>query len=538
MPANERAITSIATMPPATASKPGVASETARSRLGAVFGGSSQLGALLLYAAAIGGVYGAVLFIRYGFSDDYTYLYASLTGQMNAAVYQVVAGGRPLYALLLQLAIPQLSHVSDLWVLRLDSLLGITLFAWVLYQTLLRAGMNQFIAWLIPLFIAMLPAYQVFAGWAIAAFYPYSAVFAGMAVAVAGRSFEATGVRQFALGLGALALLLVSVTIYQPAAMVFWLFAAVILFVSDRPLRETIQRFLVLLAIMAVALLVDYGLSKTLPHLLYPHPVAFPRTALAEDVTSKLLFFLEPLLESLNLFHLVDKSHLAPSAAIALVVGLLILTGLPLYFQGSQTLRLQKTVLALSLIPLAYLPNLLVAENFGSFRSQVAMSSLLALYAVLGGIGYARHWPALSLRVALPILLLLTLASMGFAVRDITAEFAIPQAREYQAVVAQLRTAPLSGVDTIYVLPSLKTDRLSTEVHHDEFGLPTTSVISYLTSVVTLALHDVAPKDVGKIVIIGTPTVPAGAGTGVLVINMHAVLQKLLHPAALPAAPR
>ncbi len=377
----------------------------------------------------------------------------------------------------------------------------------------------------------MLPAYQVFAGWAIAGFFAYSAVLAGMAVFVADWSFGTSGMRRYGLMLGALALLLVSVTIYQPTAMVFWVFAAVILFVPNRPVNETIKRFLILVAIMAAALLVDYALSKTLPRLLYPHPIIDNRTQLAGNVTSKLLFFLQPLLESLNLFHLVDKTHLLPSAAIALVVGFLILTGLPLYFEGTQMVRLQKTVLALCLIPLAYLPNLLVAESFGSFRSQVAMSSLIALYAALGGLGYARRWPALSLRAALPLLLLLTLASMGFAAHDISAEFATPQEREYQAVVAQLRAAQLAGVTTIYVLPSLQTDRLSTEVHHDEFGLPTTSEVAYLTPIVTLALEDVAPQYVGRITIIGTSAVPTnlGAGNGVLIINMHTVLQQLHH---------
>ncbi len=502
-----------------------------------MFGGAYQLGALLLYGALVGGVYGALLFIPYGFGDDYLYLAASVTGNLRDVVYPIVAGGRPVYALLLRLAMPEMSHVSDLWALRLDSLLGITLLAWVLYQTLLRAGLPWIIAWITPLFIVMLPAYQVFAGWSITAFFPFSAVLAGMAVIMADRAFQASGLRRYAEGLGAVALLLVSVSLYQPTAMVFWVFAAVVLFVHQRSVNETIKLFALLVAMMAFALICDFLLARVLPGLLYAHPYFYSRATVTDNVTSKLVFFLQPLLESLNLFHLVDKTQLVPAALIALAVGLLILTGLPRFFRGTLSTRLQKTALALCLIPLAYLPNLLVAENFGSFRSQVAMESLIALYAVLGGIGYCRRWPVLSLRAALPLLAVLTIASMAYALHNVTAEFAIPQEREYQAVVAQLKAAPLAQINTIDVVPSLTTDRLSTEVHHDEFGLPTSAETFYVVPITTCAMQDVAPKDLSRIIIYEANSSPAKTAPNVLVINMHDVLQQLHHPKAVqPAA--
>ena len=86
--------------------------------------------------------------------------------------------------------------------------------------------------------------FQVYAAWAIAAFNVFAALASGLAFALGERAFDAQGLfPKWLLAAGASLLLLAALTIHQPAAMFFWVFAAVALLKPDMPLGDTLQRF-------------------------------------------------------------------------------------------------------------------------------------------------------------------------------------------------------------------------------------------------------------------------------------------------------
>ena len=64
--------------------------------------------------------------------------------------------------------------------------------------------------------------------------------------------------------------------------------------------------------------------------------------------------------------NVLNFNNLLPSLDIAMLVGAFIVTGLFLNFRGDLWRRLAMLVLALALVPLCYMPNLFVAENWAS----------------------------------------------------------------------------------------------------------------------------------------------------------------------------
>ena len=109
------------------------------------------------------------------------------------------------------------------------------------------------------------------------------------------------------------------------------------------------------------------------------------RSALANDWAGKAGWFMqEALSRSLNL------ANLSVSRLLAFGVGIFILLGLLLYFRGSFKRRVGMTGLALVLLPIAYLPNLVTAENWASYRSLGAITALVVLYVFLALHGFWR----------------------------------------------------------------------------------------------------------------------------------------------------
>src|SRR5262249_51108983 len=115
------------------------------------------------------------------------------------------------------------------------------------------------------------------------------------------------------------------------------------------------------------------------------------RSTLNHDVIGKLRWFWnQPLLNAFNLFDLVAKWWLAGPIAALAAIGIVVLH----VDRGREALGF--LALAIALVPLSYLPNLVIAEDWASYRSLGALSALCMVYAWLGLLGI---WRALLPRV-------------------------------------------------------------------------------------------------------------------------------------------
>lgn len=424
----------------------------------------NKAGIALAYGALFIAAYLPVIVGSFGFLDDYTILAEAMRHQMSDVIQQSTSYGRPLYALLMQLAMPQIHGVAGLNILRTGGVLGIAVLALMLCRHVSRARLPPSVSLALPAALGLMPPFQVYAAWAITAVLPLAGVLGGLAFAVLGGSPEAARPLSRLRPLVALALLAAALSIYQPAAMVFWVFAAITLIGRDGPINW--RRLAVAAGVMAAALAADFALSKLAPQLLWHSGAAVARTALVKDFGGKLVWFVsEPLRDALNLPFIQPRTIVAAGVACFTAVGLW------LYWPGSIKARSARLLVAAALVPATYLPNLLVAENWASYRTQVALTSLLLVYAALAFVGWLRVFHKAAWLPA--VMAAMTALCVLLANRNVMLYFVIPQSIEYRLFERALADLHNPSTPEIKRLDFYTARRwsLTDFARYDEFGL-------------------------------------------------------------------
>lgn len=500
----------------------------------------SPLRVYLAYLAAFALVYSPVLFTSYGIIDDYYQLFVALKGAPDIGMRQHVSFGRPLQGMLIVSAFSLVHNVGDLRWLRLVGIAGIALLAWLLYRVLAASGHGRLTALLLPLVIGMTLPFQVWASWAICEFFPYAAAMAGVAYLGVEAALRA-GTWRPRLGFGAAAvfLLVASQAIYQPAAMVFWVVAAIRLLTAETPLRVVARVGAVCLAVMCCALALEFVLFESVARLwtlFGAAPLHLQRAQVATNPAEKLHWFVtEVLVNAANLL------QWQPSALEAVLVYAALCGGLALYFRGSAHERLGKLAVAAALLPLCYLPNLLTAEDWASYRTQVALTALIVVYAAMALLGYLRAALRLTRRadlaadadrhaaaraeqrVLVPLLAIACCVFAFVAATSVYQGFARPQQTEYAVLRQQLREAPLAQARTIYVLGAHYRDSAAGFVRYDEYGMTSSWYGNATRAMTYLALRADEPEYAGLPVVAITTgqAPPASFPPGAVVINLH-----------------
>jgi len=464
--------------------------------------------------------YVPVLVTPYAFSDDYALLTTSIRGEMASEWAMKTSQGRPTHALLLNLFFPK-SNVGELCYLRLLGVVGIIFLAWNLYRTLVRVGWSSNLSFALAVIVCTLPPFQVYASWAVTVFFPFAALASGEALSLAERAFhERRPSCKWGLVVGAVLLLLLALTIFQPAAMFFWVFAAITLFKPEASLSYVLRRFLWYTAIGFTGLLLGFSVYK-LGSAMYGHMIPPLRSHLTQDIGEKALwFFRQPLTNALNLLKLSPKRWLAMS------VGVFITGGLILYLQGTTKERLCKIMIALSLVPFSYLPNLVIAESWPAYRTLSALTSVIAVYAFFALWGYGR---VLGRSVTAPVLTaglgLAALTSSLLAAHNVTTYFALPQFLEIKWLRGYLAQQDLSQTRSIYVISSSWRDSIAPAVRYDEFGLPSSFPPWSSGSMVYLLLREINPERANLPVEVVPADGPINPPADALVVDMR----KLAH---------
>jgi hypothetical protein len=415
-----------------------------------------------------------VVVVPYAFEDDYWILGAT-HGLGGANVWKSTsADGRPILGLLLTGVFSLVSDIDSLRLVRLISVVGIGLLGVALYAALRKAGTGRWLATAIALSLVVLPSFQVYVSWAVLFAAPYAGVLAGLAW-VCSSSTSGVDRRGFVVRVVlAAALLFIALLTYQPAAMLFWVFAAIDLLSPNARLSESAKKFVVGLVIAGAALVAAYAVVKVgAQH--YGAPGG-GRTALTHDLLGKLRWFWDqPLLNALNPFDLV------PSWTIAGVTIGVATVGIVLLHARRRWAALGFLGIAVVLVPLSYLPNLVVVEDWASYRSIGALSALLMLYGWFGLWGIARvvtaghdksrsRLPARSVAGAVAAALVIT--GLVLAARNVTTLFAKPESLEHQMLRSALASHDVARVRRVVFIKPNWSQGAAPLVRYDEFGLP------------------------------------------------------------------
>lgn len=485
-------------------------SHTKRCPNGAVF---------LFFLSVFSLCYASALFTRYGFSDDYPLLASALRGEVFLGL--VVASGRPTYAVLLNLWLSWVRDTGDVLYGRLFGIIGMAWVALNFYRALVRQRWMSVESALVTLLVFTLPSFQVYAAWATVAFYVYGVLAAGGACVVLERAMASPHARaRWGLTLGALGLEVVAITIHQSAAMFFWVFAALRLGEPAILLREVWRRLSWYGLCMGVSLFCGLGIQK-LGVLVYgPAGLVANRLSLTGDWGEKMIWFLrEPLRNAVGGFWLF------PSIGESLVVALVIAGGLGLYFHGGVTERLHRGLILLLLLPLSYAPNLVIAENWASYRTLPALAALLVVCGFFALYGYQRF---LHRFFPVPFVLVIlsgcALVATSLAAYNVHTRFVTLQFRELEFVRTQVARADLSQVSSIFIIGLLSPQwqsSLAPIVHYDEFDLPSSARDWAPRNMVFVMLREIKPEYATLPITLAPPDDAVVPPTNALVIDMR-----------------
>jgi len=469
--------------------------------------------------------YSVAILIPFALMDDYLLLSDSLRGETTIRMLHL-AGGRPTNAMLTDLAASGLNGIGDLRYLRLVSITGIGLLAWSLYRVLVRSGWNRTQSACLAAIVCTLPSFQVHASSAMLAFSALAAVASGAALLLADRAYDERSLAtRGGFWVGSVVLFLLALTIYQTSAMFFWVFGVIVLFKPASTISSVLRRCLWYAAASGVGLVLGflmYRISVTR----YGPLLSNGRSSLTHDPVEKMLWFVRrPLMDALNLENLIAHPW------VAVTVGILITGGLLHYFRGATKERALLLALAACIIPLSYLPNLVVAENWSSYRTQFALTSVIAVYSFLAVQGYSARLSFLVTPRALTAGLGLA-AAIGIllAAYNVTVYFAVPQRQELQLMRQELARANLAQERGIYFIRPTWRDSFAPAVRYDEFGFPSSVQPWVPRAAIYVLLRERNLEPANLAVELAPLEGPAEPPPGAFVVDMR-TLSRMTHPA-------
>ena len=404
-----------------------------------------------------------LVFIEYGVGEDYRLLAAYDRGEGFRGLS--LAEGRPGFALWVRLVFSVLPDVSSLRYVRLLNILVLAALAVTIRAAWIRAGWRRGDATIAAVVALTLPSFQLLAASASIGSAPCAALAgAGAAFFALAASAAQVRSRRINLHIAASTLLLLGLVTYQPAGLIYFAFAIILLIApnaSPSAFTRAARAFIIVAvpAFVAAFLVFLVGRAAFRPYLLNA-----PRSHLQFDPAGKAVWFLlRPLPHALNLWKLRPDLYFA----LAMLIGLA--TGMVLHLR-STTLAWRRGLLACALLPLCYAPNLIVVENHSSFRSMTALS-----VAVLGWYLIVIHdqFATTRRRFFDAVLVAMLLAGLYFGATTPMRMIALPQARELRAARAAVAGFP-SAYRSIAVVPSDYRDSLASNVLYGEFGYPST----------------------------------------------------------------
>lgn len=520
-----------------------------------------------------------VLTTDYGYKDDYVRL---VEGPRGWPVKKMFTEGRPINALITTFLLQGVTDVEHLRYLRLVGVLGIVLLTWCVARMLSLAGRNRFQCVCVAVIMGTALPFQVYAARADCALFPYAALAAGLAFLLSERAFEAHRRRsQWLLAAGASLALLAALAVYQPAAMFFWVFAAVTLLKPKTTPRDGLRRFGWYCVIALAGTSAGYVVYVQGPVLV---PGSSVRIDLVRDIPTKVVWFLvvylpdalnfvlpspsyqifpgagselslhlyrkiSNVLHALNVSLLPSPEQVGMSASYALAVSpagalsfvhkfldvfiaygvfAFIGGGLWLYFRGTRRERLWQCGIAASLLLLSCIPNLVVEKHVPGYRSMSAPVSVIVLCGYFAFQGYAgRLCRLISPARAHAALGVAAVACALSAAWHVHTFFVVPQVRELTLMRSELAQADLSRIRGIRIIPHTSWQQnTSAPFRWREFGDTSSADRTSARSMASLLLRELHPEHAGlpiKYVDFNDATLPVGwrGGSDSFVVDMR-----------------
>ncbi len=446
--------------------------------------------------------YWPATFHEYGLRDDYSNL-REAHEEIGKVVQFCASHARPIYGWLLQATFGQTSSVENLQWMRFLAALLLGALSLVSFRGLRAVGWSFNSSLCFAVLLALVPASQVIASWAVG--WPY-AVAALLAV---GAFFTAEGALTVGRRLGtgraagqwslALGLLLVSALTYQPSAMFYVVPLSAALIAQRRRNLVQAARWVGIHLSFVVATL---GVAYCTMSVLYASGVfkKSGRIAFEHHWGTKIAWFLQEVLpNSLSLFVLNDNNHRdhAMYVACAALVGLILIAGA--WLEGRRHGRIRGIIWSTGLVVLptfACAVSLIASEHYATYRTILAMTAVLLCFLVASLAALTDRFSDRSRRI-----LVAATACIAFvmAQHHAYALIAVPQGNEWQLIMAGAKrvhidaSKPEAPRMRVFVIASKETDMSTATIYHDEFGSVSSNSEWVPREMFKRAMHDLHP---------------------------------------------
>jgi len=406
---------------------------------------------------------------QFGFNDDYFALFERLRNSdwIQTMSTQFVMQARPCEALVYVPQVAFLNHISDFVYVRALGIVYLAGLATCFYSAFLSVRWSRWQAFTAALCLCSVPSFQVLLSWGTALQFVVPGIFAFAAWRILRTKPEQLLGRILKYALAFLSMTL-AVTIYQPTAMLFWVFVAIGMSDLEAPGKERLQFLLDATAIAASAYLVDFAAFQMAKNHFGTGALLPGRSNLCIDVIGKIKWFIRyPLIDSLNFLRLQN------SASFALRSGAFIAAGILLYVRGSIKYLGISVAVALCLIPLSYLPNLIISESVSFYRTQTALMCLLTLYGMFAIKGYLKTF--LCRGRAFTLIAFASAILFGLvAYSNVLDFFAVPQSLELNLLRQQAR-GEFGPARAKNMMLFDRQFSLAPYICYDEFGMPSSA---------------------------------------------------------------
>lgn len=442
---------------------------------GATWAESQRLLPIAIIIAVVFLSYSILLSNNFGVMDDYDFL-LNVYNDNNGTFTLLTGAGRPLNGILLDLGFRLAGSIEGLTVLRLVTLVGISLLGCSIYIFSRAHFIKVAPSLALSCGFVLLPSIQVYAAWAQHFPTPFAGVigFIGAFILT-----PPCGLLRRSVPLAVLlsaSLLAVAIVIYQPSAMLFCVGILIsVISGSGTALAWTARRGACALAVFVLAMGLGFLAFKVGQHF---YPTSSIRSGLVGNFRDKILWFIsEPLENSLSLYALRPDKFVRHITTAVMIIGIIA-------FSRRIGLKSVLLILFCSVICIvcSCLPNLATAENWASYRSFVSLSaSALIVFVLMANeaLGWAGHlaarWSGFrQLKTFLPAIPVTFLVLLIVRTQDNELNsFILPNVTELNNLSSALSEEKQTGGEkiSIVVVPSSWSDSAARPLDYDEFGM-------------------------------------------------------------------
>ncbi|NQY66813.1 MAG: hypothetical protein HRT72_03715 [Flavobacteriales bacterium] len=332
---------------------------------------------LLLTLPATLLLYTPILFLEFGFSDDYFALWESRFD--NDWTVSALTQGRPLQGHIVKFLFTWAHDVIGLWKIRLIALLFLILNLSLFYKEfLISLGNKAWHAALVTTLIAFLPSTQILTAWpsTISSIIAFSMAF------IAGQLLLSNKLgKERILTIGAaLLLILISLLMYQAstaACMLPWLIRSM----SNPNIRIIHKKF-----VMAFGGFVAVNMIYIVGFKFYQSFNELPvgRSAITDDVFNKVLWFYNVpfILSGSTVASMLPGIIRTPFVLITVSLSFIGVYKFKRYFELNKYIAL--VIIWAAVFPICYYSGILSEEKFPSYRTQMALGCVFIFFIAFG----------------------------------------------------------------------------------------------------------------------------------------------------------